>query len=236
MACVIDADGFFHSDRLRMLSRTARLYWPWFFLAANSYGRLELSYLKIVSRAFSEFDPVPSEAEIFDCLNAFQANFLLFPYDSNGQIWGQIVIPREFQHYLPRHKLAADKRSPEPPPQAYDSWIRKYHKAKGQAVHGFPERFLKYFGSIPESFRRAVAVAVAVGVAGAVAGAGADADAVATNSQSLTYKPKKQSPQKQILPRSTQKKKRKNSAERKEEKSSLEWAEAASIFDSEPNS
>jgi hypothetical protein len=67
---IINADGLFGGDRLAMCSDKARLYWPYFFLASNGYGRLELNYPKIMNRAFHRFKKPPTEDEAFEYLKA----------------------------------------------------------------------------------------------------------------------------------------------------------------------
>jgi hypothetical protein len=61
---IINLDGLFSGDRLRRCSNTAQLHWPRLSLASDGFGRLEVNYHKIVSRAYSTFKPAPSEREL----------------------------------------------------------------------------------------------------------------------------------------------------------------------------
>jgi hypothetical protein len=123
---LIDADGLFYGDRMAKLSLMARLYWPYFFCASNAYGRLELNYHRLSNRAFARFPQIPSESEINSYLKEYKEAFLLFVYESNGQRWGAWDVSEKF---LPRHKDAASKRSPDPGP-AFLDWKNRYSKAK----------------------------------------------------------------------------------------------------------
>lgn len=144
---VIDPDGLFNGDRLRQCSNAARLYWPYFFLASNGYGRIEINYHRLVSKAFSNFSPVPSEAELMRYLKEYESAHLLFLYQFKGQLWGQWDTDKK---YLNKYQTAADKSSPEPPADAFKAWKDSYHEQK-QAVTVLPENLSSLFGNVPES-------------------------------------------------------------------------------------
>jgi hypothetical protein len=88
-------------------------------VASNAFGRLELTYGKIISTAYASFhddqgrpDP-PSREAIEGWLREYNLNFLLFLYQTpEGTIWGQWIIP---PHLLSKYTTAADRRSPAPP-------------------------------------------------------------------------------------------------------------------------
>src|SRR5579872_6063022 len=142
---IIDPEGLFGGDRLRRCSNAAQLHWPRLFLASNGFGRLEINYARIVGRAYSTFSPIPTDAELQTWIQEYCANWLLFLYEVNGQLWGQWDTPKEL---LPRYKSAADRRSPDPPESEFREWKRLY-RAKDKA-------FRKCFGNFSEKFQRGV--------------------------------------------------------------------------------
>ncbi len=125
---IIDPEGLFHGDRLAQCSNLARLYWPYFFLVSNGYGRLEINYSRIVSRAFATFRPLPGETEIMDFVKEYARAHLLFLYPCGNQIWGQWDCK---SGSLPRFKTMADQRSPVPPEPAYQQWLKAYRVENG---------------------------------------------------------------------------------------------------------
>jgi hypothetical protein len=127
---IIDPDGLFYGDRMAKLSLMARLYWPYFFVASNANGRLELNYHRIANRAFARFPSVPSEDDINSYLKEYADAHLLFIYRFNGQVWAQWDVSEKF---LPRYKDAAAKRSPNPGP-AFLDWKNEYIKLKEQSL------------------------------------------------------------------------------------------------------
>jgi len=110
-------------------------------LASNGFGRLELNYHKIVARAYSAFNPIPSEAELQGYLREYAQNYLLFIYGGDGQIWGQWDTPSDF---LPKYKTANDRRSPTPPEPEFSDWKKRYRNET--------KSFVKCFGNVSESF------------------------------------------------------------------------------------
>jgi len=138
---IIDADGLFGGNRWRGCTNAAQLHWPRLFLASDGFGRLELNYNKIIARAYSTFNPAPSEAELQAYLQEYSQNYLLFVYGVDGQIWGQWDTPAEF---LPRYKTAIDRRSPIPPELEFNEWKKRY-RAETKSLQ-------KCFVNIPESF------------------------------------------------------------------------------------
>jgi hypothetical protein len=94
MACFIDPDGLFNGDRMAKLTLMARLYWPYFFSAANGYGRLEINYLRLTAKMFSRFPSVPTKPEVMGWIEEYAENYLLFLYRANGVLWGQFDTPR----------------------------------------------------------------------------------------------------------------------------------------------
>lgn len=124
---IITQDGLFYGDRVKKLSLMAQLYWPRFFVASNTLGRIELNYEKLSSTAFASLPAKPTVDEFWGFVGEYYTAHLLFTYDSEGQIWGQWDTD---QALLPKHKLAADKRTPDPPKEAWDGWIEQYKKQK----------------------------------------------------------------------------------------------------------
>src|SRR5262249_4709840 len=120
---IIDASGLFSGNRLRRCSIAAQLHWPRLFLASDGFGRLELNYHKVISRAYPTFTPTPSEEELQGYLQEYMRNYLLFVYEWDGQLWGQWDTPKEF---LPKYKTAIDRRSPIPPEPEFSKWKKHY--------------------------------------------------------------------------------------------------------------
>jgi hypothetical protein len=112
---IITQDGLFYGDRVKQLSDMAQLFWPRFFVASNTLARLELNYEKLCTTAFASLRLKPTYDEFWAYVGEFYTAHLLFTYDCEGQIWGQWDTDPAL---LPRHTLASDKRSPEPPKEA----------------------------------------------------------------------------------------------------------------------
>jgi len=123
----IDPDGLFNGDRFSLVSDGARLVWPYFWCASNTLGRIELNYFKVVARAFSRFKDPPSEEQFWFWVREFQEAYLLFVYEVDGTLWGQWDTSEK---YLPRHKLAADLRTPAPNAKDYLDWRNHYVEEK----------------------------------------------------------------------------------------------------------
>lgn len=128
---IINPEGLFGGDRLAKCSDKARLYWPFFFLASNGFGRLEISYRKLLTKAFSSFQSPPSEQEVLELLREYQKNYLLFLYACDGILWGQWDTDSK---NLPRHHTAQDKQSPAPPSAEYETWKSAYLESKKSQV------------------------------------------------------------------------------------------------------
>jgi hypothetical protein len=150
---IINPDGLFGGDRLRHCSNAAQLHWPRFFLASDGFGRLELNYHKITATAYTSFNPVPSEQELWSYVKEYIENFLLFPYSFEGQAWGQWDTLPE---YLPRYKRASDRRSPVPPELDFSEWKRRYRTES--------KTLPKCFGNFPETFLHGVGVEKGLGL------------------------------------------------------------------------
>jgi hypothetical protein len=153
---IIDPDGLFGGERLRRCSDEAQLHWPRFYVASNGYARLEINYEKIVARVYASFTNPPSEDEILKWIKEYRDNYLLFLYEVDGRVWGQWDVR---QNLLPRHKTAADNRSPFPPEPEWTNWLKRY-RAESTS---FP-KLSEIFGEFPTG------VGVGVGVGGGVGG------------------------------------------------------------------
>lgn len=146
---LIDADGYFGGDRFDMVSDSARLAWPSFFLASNTVARIELNYYKVVAKAFYKFKKKPTEAQFWAWVQEYRDAYLLFVYTTeDGQPWGQWDTSEKF---LVRHKLAVDLRSPAPTVKDFIEWKHAYvsHKKAKSIV---PTNFGKV-AQVSESFR-----------------------------------------------------------------------------------
>lgn len=168
MPLVIDPEGLFYGDRMARLTDMARLYWPYLFLASNGYGRLEINFAKITSKAFATFRKPPSVAELRGILEEYFNAYLLFLYKVNGQVWGQWDTSAKF---LPRYHTAQDEASPAPPAKPMEEWRDRYITSKQAESAAIPtdcnvfENGAKNFANVLHTRRaRAVAVAVAVAV------------------------------------------------------------------------
>jgi hypothetical protein len=149
---IIDPSGLFGGDRLRRCSNAAQLHWPRLYLASDGFGRLEINYARIVGRAYSTFNPIPSEADLQSFIQEYVNTFLLFPYEVGAQLWGQWDTRAEL---LPRYKTAADRRSPIPPEPAFSKWKQMYRTQQ--------KAFPKSFGKISATFLHGGGVGEGVG-------------------------------------------------------------------------
>lgn len=120
---IIDPEGLFNGNRWRRCSSQARLNAPYLMLAANGYGRLEIDPLRIIAKAYATFNPRPTEKEILAWIQEYENAHLLFLYEHCGQTWAQWDTP---ERLLAKYKLAADRRSPEPPEPEYTKWKTDY--------------------------------------------------------------------------------------------------------------
>jgi len=149
---IINADGLFNGDRFERVSDSARYAWPYFWLASNTYGRLELNYHRIAGRAFGRFQHVPTEEEFWSWIKEYEGAFLLFVYQAGGALWGQWDTSEK---YLPKHKLAADQRSPTPDPASFTEWRKAYVREKESMNASKPialTNFMKPSEALPQSF------------------------------------------------------------------------------------
>lgn len=129
LSLIIDPDGLFDGDRFDLVSDEAHLYWPFFWCASNTLGRIELSYRALLRRAFGRFKAPPDERTFWRLVTEYRDSYLLFTYESNGSIWGQWFTSEK---WLPSYKLAADLRSPVPEPIALEAWKDRYYDLKRQ--------------------------------------------------------------------------------------------------------
>jgi hypothetical protein len=157
---IIDPDGLFNGDRFRHCSNQARLYWPYFFLASNGYGRIELSYHRIISTAFSTFNPKPTEADFWRFISEYRNANLLFAYKFKGTLWGQWDCPKKL---LNKYQTISDRESPAPPEPAFTKWKDDYI-AKKSATSEIAEELPKLFENIPEIVPQDLPLGVGVGV------------------------------------------------------------------------
>ena len=142
---IIDPDELYRSVALQKCSDAARLLYPYLFLAANGFGRIELNYPFLLGRCFVQFEHPPAAELFWQTIAEYRAADLLFLYSSAGQLWGQWwVLP----HHLPGYKTWRDKRSPIPPEPAYTEWVQSVSEAN-KDVPCFPE----FFQNIPKTFQ-----------------------------------------------------------------------------------
>jgi hypothetical protein len=145
---MIDPEGLFYGDRLRRCSQTARLYWPYFFLASNGFGRLELNYRRICYRLFVDFEEPPTEEDFWGYIKEYRDAHLLFLYEHRGQIWGQWDAKT---NSLPRWKTQKDREAPEPPKEEYQKWLTA-HRTESKALPKSSE-ILRNLTKTSEEFR-----------------------------------------------------------------------------------
>lgn len=141
---IIDRDGLFHGDRLRRCSDTARLWWPYLFLAANGFGRFELNYTRLTTEAFAGFACPPTEESLWGLIAEYRKAHLLFLYECGGQIWGQWWCK---PGSLPRYQTNKDRESPEPPTEEFTKWLSSYRK-EVKPLPKILENLPKSFGNI----------------------------------------------------------------------------------------
>jgi hypothetical protein len=192
MPAFIDPDGLFNGDRMRLLSDLAKLHWPYFWCASNSCGRIELNYMRVCARAWSQFREPPTEEQFWQLIREYHESFLLFVYEYNGQVWGSWDTSEKF---LPRHKLAADMRSPAPNYEDFAAWRERYISAKQLKAASNPidiNNFVKLSEKLPEGSQKITAdlahgVGVGVGGGGGV-GAGEGGGGGPVNARVLPIK------------------------------------------------
>lgn len=123
----IDPDGMFNGDRMGLLSDDAKLFWPYFWCASNTVGRIELNFRKVLGRAFHHFKAPPTEHQFWTWLREYRDAHLLFIYKNQEAVWGQWDVQKRF---LPQYSTAADKRTPEPPLEDFQKWREAYLSSK----------------------------------------------------------------------------------------------------------
>lgn len=121
---IIDPEGLFSGERLAACSDLAQLYWPRLFLAANSCGRIELSYKSLVSHVFGNFQVIPESSKIWEVFREYDANFLAVLYETEGGTWWCQFITSE--KFLPKYKKTRDNLSPAPPLEALEAHRKGY--------------------------------------------------------------------------------------------------------------
>jgi hypothetical protein len=133
---IIDPAGLFHGRRLRLCKSGARLRWPHYFLGSNGFGRLRLDPYEVITTIFPEYHP-PITVDVFmEDMREYKANFLLFVYKHQREVWGQWDTP---DSALPRYKNAKDRTSPAPDPQAFQKWRSEYLKKFTSPASGLLE-------------------------------------------------------------------------------------------------
>lgn len=159
---IIDPEGLYSGDRLRKCSDAARLFWPYFFLAANGLGRLEINYKLLVNRIFPDFKTPPTEDELYGFIKEYREAHLIFLYEARGQVWGQWWFK---EGCLPRWKTTKDRNSPEPPKAEYEKWLLAYvSDSKPLPKNSEVFRNLtKSFESLPRGLGVGVGVGVGIG-------------------------------------------------------------------------
>lgn len=162
---VIDPSGLFEGRRLAACSDKARLYYPWLFCAANGNARLELHPLMIIGHCFRSFTQPPTEGEIWNFFEEYNANFLALPYQIDDRIWVQFITKDK---YLKKHKTHEDERSPEPPKKDLDEYLRRYEAWKENRIPkvfgNLSEVFTKSFGEVSEKFRQGDGIGIGIGI------------------------------------------------------------------------
>lgn len=171
---IIDPEGLFHGERLGACSDVAQLYWPRFFLAANGFGRMELSYSSIISKIFGNFQKVPAASVIWGVFEEYARHCLVILYEHEGVWWAQFHTSAK---YLPRYMTARDMKSPVPSAEQLEQHQKEYvawkaaNSVRNESFRKNSEDFGKF-----RTERRGVVVGVGgvVGV-GAKQGPGAEA-------------------------------------------------------------
>ena len=157
MMAIIDPDGLFHGDRLSRCSDAAKLHWPRLYVASDGFGRLELSYSRLVPKCYGNFSEIIPKSFLNSIFTEYQEHFLLFVWEVEGKFWGQWSTNPKF---LPRFKTAMDKRSPIPPKDEYEAWISSYRNG----TKGTSEILRKYCEIFPSGVGVGIGVGVGVGV------------------------------------------------------------------------
>lgn len=165
---LIDPDGLYNGRRLRKCSDRARLYWPYFFLAANGLGRIEIDPDYLIRTCFPGFEQPPSEEEVWEFFREYRDQHLIFLYGVGDQVWGQWYCK---PGSLPRWKTRKDHDSPEPPEKEYQTWEASYN-AESKAL---PKSLL----NLPKTDRKLPKNSAGVGVGSGVGSGVEKAEATA---------------------------------------------------------
>ena len=158
---IIDPEGLFSGERLAACSDLAQLYWPRFFLAANSCGRIELSYKSLVSRVFGNFQSPPKSEELWKIFREYDDNYLAILYQSeSGTWWCQFITSEK---YLPKYKKTRDYLSPAPSLELLD--IHRSGYLEWKKSKSFQNQSFQKLSDDDESFRReGVGIGVGAGI------------------------------------------------------------------------
>jgi hypothetical protein len=143
----IDRDGLFSGERLAACSDLAQLYWPWFYTAANGYGRLELSENTIISKIFGNFAKPPEHSQLEKIFEEYERNYLVILYEVNGVWWAQFATREK---YLPRYKTRKDQQSPGPTLENWANFQKGYiswKRGKSLNIHTF-QKSAENFGMV----------------------------------------------------------------------------------------
>lgn len=132
---VIDANGLFGGDRIARLSDRAILHWPFFFLASNGFGRIEVNYAQLMAVPLRQFKSPPSQQDVAAMFREYHENHLAFLYraesDAGTTIWAQWWAK---EGSLKVYKTAEDRRSPAPPEKAFEEWMDSYRSRKASST------------------------------------------------------------------------------------------------------
>lgn len=166
---IIDAKGLTGGDRLKACSDEARLWWPYLFLQANGFGRMELDYHRLIVQC--AFKRPPTEEEFCAMVQEYRSNYLAFVYEApDGAVWLQWWAK---PGSLPRYQTAEDKRSPEPPAKEYERWKKSYVKKRNKVRSVFTN-LARTSRQVDEKFLHGVGVGVGIGEGVGVGGGDGD--------------------------------------------------------------
>lgn len=154
----IDQSGLLYGARIGACSDEAQLHFPRLLVASNGFGRIELSYSKLLATVYSKFRKKPSKEDVTRWMHEYRANFLLFVYRAaDGSVWGQWDIPNKM---LPRFKREEDKRSPEPDANQFHAFRHAYIESR-RVAYSEQDDYVD-FGSVSEYFGNATEVSQSI--------------------------------------------------------------------------
>ena len=158
---LIDREGLFRGDRIARLSDEAIKFWPFFFVASNNFGRLEIDYCRFLEGPLRQFKLRPSQEQVVQFFREYYENYLAFLYQvttpSGCQVWCQWWVK---DGSLREYKTAEDKKSPAPPEAQFEEWKMKYRAAKDERDNATIASMLAGC-VVPQKPPRAVAAAAA---------------------------------------------------------------------------